>query len=74
MYHDACMERFDRLPYKNKIMFVSKDYPQYDWAVQIKQFKNRFQCRVTTAFADMKGHRYYETAFDIAEWIRDCSN
>ena len=70
MCHDACMERFDKLPYQNKIMFVTKEYPQYSWAVPIKQFKNRFQCRITTAFADMKGHRYYETAFDIPEWIR----
>ena len=74
MCHDDCMERFDRLPYKNKIMFVSKDYPQYDWAIPIKQFKNRFQCRITTAFADMKGHRYYETAFDIARWIYENNN
>lgn len=69
MNHDDCMERFDKLPYKNKIMFVSRDYPQYDWAIPIKQFKNRFQCRVAVAFADMKGRRYYETAFDVAEWI-----
>lgn len=69
MCHDDCMKRFDELPYKNKIMFVSKEYPEYEWAIPIKQFKNRFQCRVTTAFADMRGHRYYETAFDIAEWI-----
>lgn len=73
MCHDDCMERFNKLPYKNKIMFVSKKYPQYEWAIPIKQFNNRFQCRVTTAFADMKGHRYYETAFDIASWIRDKS-
>ena len=73
MCHDDCMERFDKLPYKNKIMFVTKKYPQYEWAVPIKQFKNRFQCRVTTAFADMKGHRYYETAFDIADWIKNNS-
>lgn len=73
MCHDDCMERFDALPYKNKIMFVSREYPQFDWAVLIKQFKNRFQCRVTVAFADMKGHRYYETAFDIAKWIRENS-
>ena len=70
MCHEDCMERFDKLPYANKIMFVSKDYPEYDWAIPIKQFENRFQCRVTTAFADLKGHRYYETAFDVAEWIR----
>lgn len=69
MCHEDCMKRFDELPYKNKIMFVTKDYPEYEWAIPIKHFKNRFQCRVTTAFADMRGHRYYETAFDIAEWI-----
>lgn len=73
MCHDDCMERFDKLPYKNKIMFVTKDYPEYEWAIPIKQFKNRFQCRVTTAFANMKGQRYYETAFDIARWISDNS-
>ncbi len=74
MCHEDCMERFDKLPYKNKIMFVSKEYPQYDWAIPIKQFINRYQCRITTSYADFKGHRYYETAFDIAEWIAKNSN
>ena len=74
MCHDDCMEMFDKLPYKNKIMFVTKEYPQYDWAIPVRQFKNRFQCRVMTAFADMKGHRYYETAYDIPKWIRKNSN
>lgn len=74
MCHDDCMERFDKLPYQNKIMFVTKDYPQYKWAIPIRQFKNRFQCRVTVSFADMKGHRYYETAFDVAKWIKENSN
>ena len=73
MCHEDCMERFNQLPYKNKIMFVSREYPQYDWAIPIRQFKNRCQCRITVAFADMRGHRYYETAFDIAEWIRQNS-
>ena len=71
MYRDECMKQFDKLPYKNKIMFVSKEYPEYSWAIPIKQFKNRYQCRITTSFADFKGHRYYETAFDIAEWIKN---
>ncbi len=73
MYQEQRLQEFDRLPYKNKIMFVSKDYPQYDWAIPIKQFKGRYQCRITTSFADMRGHRYYETAFDIAKWIRENS-
>lgn len=74
MYKEECLELFDRLPYKNKIMFVSREYPQYSWAIPIRQFKGRHQCRVTTSFADMRGHRYYETAFDIAQWISNNSN
>lgn len=70
MCHEKCLKKFNNIDYQNKIMFVSKDYPEYDWAILIPQFKNRFQCRITTAFADMKGHRYYEKAFDLAEWIK----
>lgn len=69
MAKDINMKKFDQLPYENKLMFVSKEYPEYDWAILIHQFKNRFQCRITTAFADMRGHRYYETAYDVANWI-----
>lgn len=65
-----CMAEFDKLPYKNKIMFVSKEYPQYDWAVMVPQFKDRFQVRIMTNFANFKGQRYYETAFDLVDWIR----
>lgn len=73
MYLPEMMERFDKLPYKNKIMFTAKEYPQYPWAIQVKQFKHRNNVRIMTAFANMRGKRYYETAFDIAGWIRDCS-
>lgn len=70
---DEFMEQFDKLPYKNKVMFVSKEYPQYDWAVLVPQFKGRYQVRIMTAFANFKGQRYYETCFDLAEWIRQNS-
>lgn len=73
MYQENCLRKFNELPYNNKIMFVANEYPQYDWAILIKPFKNRFQCRITTAFADMKGNRYYEKAFNIAEWISNNS-
>ena len=66
-----CMARFDRLPYRNKIMFVSGDYPQYDWALCVPQFRGRFQLRVMTNYANFRGERYYETAFDLARWISE---
>lgn len=70
------LERFDKLPYKNKIMYVSQEYPQYDWAVLVPQFKNRFQVRIMTNFASFNGKRYYETAFNLVDWIleRSASN
>lgn len=67
------MARFDNLPYENKIMFVSEEYPEYPWAILVPQFKNRFQVRIMTAFANFRGQRYYETCFDLAQWIRECS-
>jgi len=63
------LKRFDCLPYKNKIMFVSEEYPEYDWAILVPQFKGRHQVKVMTALANMQGERYYETCFDIANWI-----
>jgi len=73
MYLPEIMERFDALPYKNKIMFTAKNYPQYPWAIQVPQFKHRNNVRIMTAFANMRGKRYYETCFDIAGWIRSCT-
>lgn len=73
LYLPEMLERFDALPYKNKVMFTAKKYPQYPWAVQVKQFKRRNNVRIMTAFANMRGKRYYETCFDIAGWIRSCS-
>lgn len=72
MGRDDLMERFDKLPYKNKVMFVSHEYPQYDWAVLVPQFKGRFQVKIMTSFANFMGERYYETCFDIPNWI--CKN
>lgn len=73
LYLPESLERFDALPYKNKIMFTAKNYPQYPWAIQVPQFKHRNNVRIMTAFANMRGQRYYETCFDIADWIRSCS-
>lgn len=74
MYQKKWMERFDKLPYKNKIMFTAKKYPEYDWAVQIPAFKRKNNVHISTNFANIKGQRYYETCFDIADWIVENSN
>ncbi len=73
LYLPEMLERFDALPYKNKIMFTAQNYPQYPWAIQVSQFKKRNNVRIMSAFANMRGQRYYETCFDIAGWIQSCS-
>lgn len=70
MYQEQWMERFDSLPYKNKIMFVAKEWPKYKWAVRVPAFKKRNCVHIMTDFANISGQRYYETAFDIADWIK----
>lgn len=73
MYQPQWLERFDKLPYKNKIMFVAQEHPEYEWAIPVRQFKKRHCVHILTDFANLRGQRYYETAFDIARWIRDNS-
>ena len=72
MYLPELLERFDKLPY-NKVMFTAKSYPQYPWAVQVRQFKRRRNVRIMTDFANLRGQRYYETCFDLAQWVKDNS-
>lgn len=63
------MEQFDKLPYKNKIMFTFGKW-NYPWAHQVKRAHG--VCRPFTEFASLMGKRFYETAFDIPSWIVSC--
>lgn len=63
------MEKFDKLPYKHKIMFTFGKW-NYPWAIQVKRAHG--VCRPFTEFASLTGKRFYETAFDIASWIEKC--
>ncbi len=70
LYKPELLKRFDRLPYKNKLLFTAQPHPEYPWAVQLPQFKKKEQVGIVSYYADFKGHRYYETGVDIASWIR----
>lgn len=63
------MERFDKLPYRNKIMFTFGKW-DYPWAHQVKRAHGIV--RPFTEVASFTGKRFYETAFDIASWIVEC--
>lgn len=42
------------------------------WAYQVKRAHG--VCRPFTEFASLTGKRFYETAFDIPDWIVKCEN
>ncbi len=70
MYKPELLERFNRLPYRNKILFTAADHPEYEWAIRIPQFKRKEQVGIVSYYADFKGHRYYDTCLDLAIWIK----
>lgn len=63
------MDRFDKLPYKNKVMFTFGNWPQYKWAHQVKIAHGI--PRPFTEFATITGKRFYETTFDLSKWISE---
>lgn len=64
------MERFDKLPYRNKVMFTFGHWEQYTWAKQVKCIHGAI--RPFTEFTTLTGKRFYETAFDLSKWISTC--
>jgi len=64
------MERFDKLPYKHKVMFTFGKWKQYNWAKQVKHIHG--VVRPFTEFATITGKRYYESAFNLSKWIEKC--
>ncbi len=73
LYKPELLERFNKLPYKNKLLFTAQDHPEYSWAIQLPEFKKREQVGIASYYADFKGNRYYETRIDLAKWIAERS-
>ncbi|MDD3589541.1 MAG: DUF1919 domain-containing protein [Thermoguttaceae bacterium] len=64
------MARFNQLPYR-KIMYVARPYGQYPWAIYLPAFAGRPFVGTITGIANFKGERYYETNFDLIDWINN---
>ncbi len=67
------MERFDRLPYK-KVMFTHHAWPNYEWAHHVRMLDKMEEMPPLTEYATPTGARIYETAFDLASWIKECEH
>lgn len=69
---DGCsrknLEEFDRLPFKNKVVFTHKPYPEFQSAFYIKGFETQNQVGDLFAFSGWNGKKYYDQ-FDYVAWF-----
>ena len=57
--------RFDKLPFKNKVAFTEKDFPEYPSLFRIRGVK---EVRGVTEFNGLTGHRKIDQ-FDYIKWF-----
>ncbi len=59
---------FDRLPFKNKVVFTHKPYPEIKSAFHIHGFEKQTQVGDVFAYTGMFGRKYYDQ-FDYVAWF-----
>ena len=69
---DGCtyqdLQTFDALPFKNKIVFTHKPYPEFASAFYIEGFNNQGQVGDLYEFSGWLGKKYYDQ-FDYVSWF-----
>lgn len=70
---DGCsyevLQRFDNLPYKNKVIFTHKEYPEFPSAFYIKGFEEKEELGVLTNYKKQLFKRRYLDDFDYVEFL-----
>lgn len=71
---DGCTEeiiqRFDKLPYKNKVLFTNKEYNKYSCTYYIKGFEEQECVGHLFQFKNIVGEKYYDD-FDYVKWFNN---
>lgn len=63
------VEAFDRLPYKNKVFFSHKPYPEFKSVVYIKGSERFDSLKTITAYVHQLGIKRYYDQFDFVTWL-----
>lgn len=70
--NDGCSEnliqRFEKLPYKNKVLFTKKRYRQYRSTFYIKGFENQTSVGDLTMYRNILGKKVYDD-FNYINWL-----
>ncbi|QIM63195.1 hypothetical protein A1D29_07835 [Pasteurellaceae bacterium Orientalotternb1] len=64
---------FDQLPFKNKVVFTHKAYPEIKSTVEISGFENNKMVGDLFEYTGLNGKRYYDQ-FDYVAWLNKQSN
>ena len=62
------LQAFDRLPFKNKVVFTHKPYPELASACYIKGFEDAKEVGDLFTYPGWNGHKYYDQ-FDYVDWF-----
>ena len=68
---DKEVRRFDALPYKNKLIFTSKEYPEIPSAVWCSEFADLPEVPVLTEYRNLWGERLYDRYVDFVQWLNE---
>ena len=63
------LRAFDSLPYKNKVCFVHKEYPQYGTAFYIKGSEKEDMVKTMTEYKRKLGIKRRYDDFDFVSWL-----
>ena len=70
---DGCtyetIQRFDRLPYENKVIFTHIEYPEFSSAYYIEGFEERDEIGVLTNYKEQFWKRRYLGDFDYVNFL-----
>lgn len=71
---DGCtykqMKKFDELPYKNKVIFTHKEYPEIQSSYYIKGFENENSVGILSEYIGNTCKRYLYK-FDFIKWLNE---
>lgn len=70
---ESTFERFENLPFENKVCFTAEEYPQYPHCVQIKKHRDNGCVWIITNIMNLWGKRLYQYGkdFDYIKWLNN---
>jgi uncharacterized protein (DUF1919 family) len=68
---EELLERFHKLPYKNKILLSSKQYDKYPFIQYYKRYQRETQLPTMVRIINIFGKREYGQGWDYVKWLNN---